>query len=105
MPHSKALDELVDRATKELIAAGKIIEAGWISYRMLVLPKDASDVQVDETRKAFFAGSQHLFASMMRTLDPGTEPTEQDLVRLDHIHAELSAFGEALARSISKGSA
>lgn len=98
------LDEVVDEATRRLIAEGKIIQAGWVSYRRVVMPANCSAVQVDETRKAFYAGAQHLIASMMRTLDPGEEPTSEDLARMDHIHAELAAFGEELARSISKGS-
>ena len=43
-------------------------------------------------RYAFMAGSQHLFASIMSILDPGDEPTEKDLKRMDLIAAELEVF-------------
>lgn len=58
----------------------------------MTLPPNTSNVQLDEMRKAFFAGAQHLFASIMGILEPGAEPTEKDLVRMDHIDKELREF-------------
>jgi hypothetical protein len=75
-----------------LIEQGKIIEAGWLGLRAMTLPPDAPPIQIDEMRSCFFAGAQHLFACIMRTLDPGEEPTDADMARLDKIHDELQAF-------------
>jgi hypothetical protein len=69
-----------------------LIEQGWDGFRQSVVPANASAVQVVEMRKAFFAGAAHLFAQAMLRLDPGTEPTEEDLAMLDGVHAELLAF-------------
>lgn len=71
------------------------IEKGWNSYRAL-LPKDAGEVQIKETRQAFYAGAAILFESLMLVLDPGTEPTEADMQRMDDINKELREFGRNL---------
>src|SRR5262245_12640166 len=83
----------LERLTRELIEQGKLIEAGFVSYRLTVMSPDAGKLQLEETRMAFFAGAQHLFGSLMSSsLDPGAEPTEGELARMDHIHNELQTF-------------
>jgi hypothetical protein len=82
----------LERLTKELIAAGKLIEAGWISLRIAAVPRDAPPIQLTEMRQAFFAGAHHVFNSIMVVLEPGEEPTDADLDRMDKINAELNAF-------------
>lgn len=86
------MKDLVDHLTKKLIDDGKIIEAGWHGLRIAAIPPNASQTQLNEMRKAFFAGAQHLFASIVNVLDPGTEPTDKDLDRMNSIHAELTEF-------------
>ncbi len=78
----------------------KFIEAGWKSYLRIVVPDNASDVQVNETRQAFYAGAATLWQSIMVTLDPEAEPTEQDLQRMDDIQAEVDAIGQQLDKDI-----
>ncbi len=51
---------------------------------------------MSECRLAYFFGAQHLFSSIMGVLDEGTEPTEDDLRRLDLINTELAAFVEGI---------
>lgn len=80
------------RAIQKLNDEGKLIEAGWVSYRFLVMPSEVGAVQIDETRKAFFAGAHHLFGSIMTILEPDAEPTEADLRRMDLVHQELQKF-------------
>lgn len=82
----------IDRLTKELVDKGQIIEAGWVSLRLMALPPDTCKVQIDEMRNAFFAGAQHLFASLMSSLEEDAEPTEADLRRMDLIEEELEGF-------------
>jgi hypothetical protein len=84
--------EALLQLSKELTDQGKLIEAGWISLRLMTLPLDASDVQLNDMRMAFFAGAQHLFASLMAIMDPGAEPTEQDCQRMEKINNELQIF-------------
>lgn len=92
---------------RELADNGKLIEAGWVGLRLAAIPLDAPAVQLDEMRSAFFAGAQHLFASIMTILEPDAEPTDADLRRMDLIHAELEAFIQSfeLKHSTAKGTA
>jgi hypothetical protein len=71
--------KLVDELTRRLIDDGRIIEAGWMSFRIMCLPDDAPEIQVAEMRNAFFAGAQHLFGSITSMLDADADPTEADL--------------------------
>ena len=82
----------LERKTRELMDAGKLIEAGWIGMRIACIPDSAPADQLDEMRMAFFAGAQHLFASLCGGLDPDAEPTDADLRRMDLIDAELRTF-------------
>lgn len=84
--------EDVDRITKSLVDQGKVIEAGWKGYEMIVVPVDASTVQRSECRQAFYAGAQHLFGSINSILDDDREPTQRDLRRMTLIHEELERF-------------
>lgn len=90
--HAELARKLTDR--------GLLIEAGWMSYLYVVLPKNASDVQIRETRKAFFAGAQHLFATMLTVLEPGTEATDNDLNRMTQINEELERFLDELRKHV-----
>jgi len=38
----------------------KTIRDGWIKYMELVMPSGASSVQIQETRRAFYAGASHI---------------------------------------------
>ena len=81
-----------EKISRELADGGRIIEAGWVGLRELAIPNTAPQTQIDEMRTAFFAGAQHLFASIMTILEPDAEPTEKDLERMSLIHAELEQF-------------
>ena|ERR1700756_1550028 len=85
-------EKLATKLTAELSDAGKIIEAGWVGFKLLTISKDAPQIQLDEMRQAFFAGAQHLFSSILNVLEEGEEPTDKDLNRLSLIHKELDDF-------------
>ena len=97
----------LERLSRDLTDQGKLIEAGWIGLRLAAVPLDAPEIQLREMRQAFFAGAQHLFFSIMTILDPGSEPTEADLRRMDLIDKELRNFiADFAAKHIeTKGSA
>lgn len=97
----------LERLSRELTDQGKLIEAGWISLRIAAIPPDAPPIQLEEMRMAFFAGAQHLFSSIMTILEPGAEPTDKDIDRMDLIDKELRHFIKDFeARNIpTKGSA
>lgn len=82
----------IERLTKELVDKGKLIEAGWVSMRIACGLIDAPADQLREMRMAFFGGAQHLMGSIMNFLEPGEEPTDKDMKRMDAIHAELQEF-------------
>jgi len=71
MTERKMAREIADALTRECADRGQIIEGGWKAMELLML-KDASDIQRSEMRKAYFFGAQHLFASIMNILEPGT---------------------------------
>lgn len=83
--------KIVDEATKMFADNGKLIEAGWHGFKISVL-QNAPEVQITEMRKAFFAGAQHLFSSILNMLEPGQNETETDLSRMDLIDKELRDF-------------
>ena len=45
------------KLTQALTDSGKIIEAGWVGLKLACVPETASEVQITEMRKAFFAGA------------------------------------------------
>jgi hypothetical protein len=92
MSQADEVKKLVDRLTKMAADEGRLIELGWLSFRLAVLPPECSDIQVKECRRAFMAGAQHLFGSIMTILEPGTEATDRDVATLTMINEELALF-------------
>jgi hypothetical protein len=88
--------EIVDTLVQEAASDGRLIEAGWVALRHLVIPEDASDVQVSEMKMAYMSGAQHLWASIFSIMDPDAEPTDEDLRRMELIHKELEKFREEM---------
>lgn len=80
------------RLSRDLTAQGKLIESGWVGMRLACDLHDAPADQLREMRMAFFAGAQHLFASIMVIMDDDREPTAADLKRMGLIQTELDAF-------------
>lgn len=64
----------------------------WEAYCHSCVPAGASQVQVDATRTAFFAGAVGCFSLVTGGLSPETEPTQADLDLLTAIKTELDEF-------------
>jgi hypothetical protein len=80
----------------------EIIKAQWETYYLQILvPAKAGAIQVQECRRAFYAGANALLSSIMGLLQPGTEPTPADMDMMDNIEQEFRRF----ARDISEGRA
>jgi hypothetical protein len=94
---------IIDEVSRRLADEGKLIELGWYSLRQKAVPADAPEVLTDEMRMAFFAGAQHVFASIMGILEPGAEPTDADMRRLSLTAKELQEFEDELKRFIVSG--
>ncbi len=69
----------------------------WDDYANKILPEEASAVQVQETRRAFYAGGVSLLKTMVTILDEDAEPTEEDLRAMDDLNEEFHAFARELA--------
>lgn len=107
MSRRKLIEEAAHHVTKEFTDRGKLIEAGWAAFAHYVLAKDAPPIQVREMRLAFMAGAEHLFDSIMNILDPGEEPTDADLRRMDMIGKEIEEWRGKVLQAIqpAQGSA
>jgi len=92
MSQSPLTPAAVEKLTQGLTDAGLLIEAGFVGLRHAAMAKDATELQVKEMRMAFFAGAQHLFASIMTIMEADAEPTEKDLARMSQIQDELDRF-------------
>jgi hypothetical protein len=95
-------DALIEKILAEWADKGKIVEGGWHAFVMSSRRADLSGVQLSEMRKAYMLGAQHLFSCIMTILDPGEEPTERDLKRMDLIHNELEEFRRSLTASSNR---
>ena len=97
-------DEAINALSKRLVDQGLLIEAGWQTLKLMSVSPNAPQIQLNEMRNAFFAGAQHLFASVLGILDPEEEITDQDMRRMDAIAKELQNFyNEFVAKHNIKG--
>lgn len=92
----EAIGKIADLLAGHYVDRGHIIEMGFATMVAAMYPgwQDMPKQQLDDLRSAFFGGAQHLFGSIMGMLDPGSEPTDRDMRRMDMIAHELNAFIE-----------
>lgn len=64
----------------------------WQKYLRLVVPHGAPDVQVQETRRSFYAGASACLDTILSFLEGGEDPTELELGRMDALQEELIEF-------------
>jgi hypothetical protein len=99
-------DEEIQKAAKQLAEQladkGRMIEGGWIGFMHACKIHNAPSNQLLDMRRSFVAGALHLFTTMMTVLDPGAEPTDRDLKRMDLVHAELKRFQQQFEAEIIK---
>lgn len=89
--------------TKRLVDQGKLMEAGWMALRSNdVLAGQWTGPMLEVSRISYMAGAQHLFASIMAMMDPGVEPSADDLRRMDLIAAELNKFTKELKLRVTR---
>lgn len=93
---TETISRLADKIAADWADRGKLIEGGWRAFVVVGGLTDAPEQQLNEMRKAYMLGAQHLYASIMGVMDPGTEPTDKDLRRMSLIHEELEAFRRSL---------
>jgi len=66
----------------------------WETYRTKVIPKSAGAVQLQETRRAFYAGAEAMYRVVMEMLSPESEPTEADIQAMQEIMQEMASFAK-----------
>jgi hypothetical protein len=79
----------------------RTLASEWATFRERVVPAGAGPTEVKERRRTFYAGAASLFLLVTTEMDPGEEPTEADLARMDAIHRELKAFKEDIERGLA----
>lgn len=70
---------------------GLLMETGFAAFVATAKPA-IPDEDLRRWRDAYFAGAQHLWASIFDVLDEDREPTERDMRRMDLVHHELTAW-------------
>lgn len=90
-----------DAIVKGLMDKKMLIKGGWALDRAQCVPHDAGEAQVRETRIAFYAGAQHVLASIMAGMDPGSEVTADDDLRMQYIEQELEEFATQFAAQVA----
>jgi hypothetical protein len=88
--------KFLEDLSKRLADEGRLIEAGFVALRLRGIAPNAPAIQLQEMRLAYMAGAQHLFSSIMSILEPGTEPTDADMRRMDLIAKELEEYAAEL---------
>lgn len=77
---------------------GRVVEGGWRGLCAIWNLDGAPEVQKMEMRKAYYAGAQHVFGSIMGLMGRDQEePSEREMKVLDDIHKELDAFAAEMA--------
>jgi hypothetical protein len=70
----------------------RLLAKGWEGYRIQVIPQAATEEQLRESRRSFYAGAHLLLCDILELLDPGDEPTEGDLAMVEDLQDELAEF-------------
>lgn len=76
----------------------KLLAKGWEGYRMQVIPQSATEDQIRECRRSFYAGAHLLLCDILELLDPGDEPTEGDLTMVEDLQDELAEFAVSVVQ-------
>lgn len=85
-----------DAMVRALVDKGCLMAAGFEGLRLGVIPPDASQVQLDSMRMAYMLGAQHLYGTLMSVFDSGSEPTDNDVRRLELIDRELGEYAKSM---------
>lgn len=96
--HQTPIERVAQDVSRQLANQGKVIEGGWAAHSLLFITPDTPPATVDALCFAYMAGSQHLWASIMVSVDPEAEPTAADMGRMTKIEAELAAWAAEAAR-------
>jgi hypothetical protein len=79
-------------------ASGELrsVSAMWRIYVERVLPRDAAPMQVQECRRAFYAGVQSVLVDGLMGIGDDSVDEDQALNHLTALHDECEQFAEAV---------
>ena len=72
------------------------IAESFATYREAVIPADASPIQIEECRRAFYAGSYFLLTNLAENIGDDSTSEEEGVARLERLKAECETFVERL---------
>lgn len=72
------------------------VAESWETYRQAVLPKNASPVQVQETRRAFYAGSYFMLMNVAHNVGDEEASEEEGIENLERLKAECEVFAASV---------
>jgi hypothetical protein len=77
----------------------RTIQAQWIDYRKEVVPVTASAEQIQETRRAFYAGA-HAILTMQFAVSGGEEEVSEDagVALIESWHQECRDFNKIIGK-------
>ncbi len=87
--------------THKLVNEGKLIAGGFAAY-LMSNKIEVADPAMPALNDAYMAGAEHLWASIMATLDPGADETPADMRRMDAIQTEIDAWRTAKMSAFAK---
>lgn len=76
------------------------IQEKWNEFSKLVLPPGCPDVQRTEMRRAFYAGMEGFLQIMLGGMEPGPDPSANDLKMMDELDEELKDFYERMKKGL-----
>lgn len=65
-------------------------------YRKKVIPQDASPIQIQECKRAFYAGAHGLFYSIINLMSDEEELTQEDELVMESVAKELDTFADSV---------
>lgn len=72
-----------------------LLADAWASYRELVVPAEAGEVQVQESRRAFYAGARAVESMFRAMVDM---PDSEGAVAVAALVGELEGFADGVRR-------
>lgn len=74
------------------MSQSKPIEDAWLAYRLVVIPADAGEQQLDGSQHAFFAGALTIYKILMDNVSEGPDCEPKDIQLMQTIHNELCGY-------------
>jgi hypothetical protein len=76
------------------------VAESWATYQTHVLPPKAGPVQIEETRRAFYAGVYFCLMNLAYNIGDASTDEEQGIVELEKLKAECEAFAVATGQPL-----